>query len=79
MSCYRNLPEGQIVHFPKPQTERQSIMNQKLIAEVVSDLTELSPLSAKPSEDQANTLETPFYIVPAPPAPGKTAWSIAPL
>ncbi len=54
-------------------------MNQKLIAEVVSDLTELSPPSAKPSEDQANTLETPFYIVPAPPVPGKTAWRITPL
>jgi len=53
-------------------------MNKEFIAEVVSDLAEPTHSSIEPSEEQTNTGELPFYIIPAPPIPGKTAWSSAP-
>ncbi len=53
-------------------------MTKELTAEVVSDMAEPTHLSTKPSEEQTYTGELPFYIIPDPPIPGKTAWSIAP-
>jgi len=32
---------------------------------------------AEHTEDTVESTEFPFYIVPSPPIPGKTAWSIA--
>lgn len=63
---------------PKTQAESQTIMNNELIAEVVSDLAEPTYPSTEPSEERTGTGELPFYIIPGPPIPGKTAWSIAP-
>lgn len=53
-------------------------MNEELIAEVVSDLAELSHPPAESIEARTNSGEMPFYIIPAPPVPGKMAWSIVP-
>ncbi len=53
-------------------------MNNESIAEVMSDLAELTRPSTKLSEERTDTDELPFYVIPAPPIPGKTAWSIAP-
>ncbi len=53
-------------------------MNNELTADVASDLTELTHPSASSGEERTDARELPFYIVPAPPIPGKTAWSIAP-
>jgi len=53
-------------------------MNKDCIAEVVADLANLS----LPPDDDIDALddddEALHYIVPEPPVPGKTAWSIAP-
>ncbi len=53
-------------------------MSNELIAELASDLAELTRPSTKPSEERTDTGDLPFYIIPAPPIPGKTAWSIEP-
>ena len=80
MTCYRSLQEDRVDPISSnPKLESPIIMNKELIAEVVSELAGLIRPSAQPSEERTNTGEMPFYIVPEPPIPGKTAWSIAPL
>jgi hypothetical protein len=53
-------------------------MNKELIAEVVSDLAELSHPSTESREEPKDMGEPPDFVIPSPPIPGKTAWSIAP-
>ncbi len=64
--------------IPQIQTTCGTFMNNELTADVASDLTELTHPSASSGEERTDARELPFYIVPAPPIPGKTAWSIAP-
>lgn len=52
-------------------------MNNECIAEVVSDLADIS-LPITDQEKSKLTEEAPYYVIPAPPVPGKVAWSIVP-
>ena len=54
-------------------------MNPEPDIEPCSETNGYNRQSAAPAEALASTSEPPFYIVPAPPVPGKTGWSIAPL
>lgn len=42
-----------------------------------SDLSETPRPPAERAEETVESNEFPFYIIPPPPIPGKTAWSIA--
>lgn len=53
-------------------------MNDQLIAEVIADLADVAPAPVPTERPTATEKEYPFYIVPSPPIPGKTAWSIVP-
>jgi len=56
-------------------------MQQEPIADILSDRTELSPPIAVDGEDQHREPEPHSlqFVVPPPPVPGMTCWSIAPL
>jgi hypothetical protein len=43
-----------------------------------SDSSEPKPAAAESTGKPEVQDEFPYYIVPAPPIPGKTAWSLAP-
>lgn len=53
-------------------------MNTDMLAEIVADLAELTHPPAKPRGEEKTESREPPISIPAPPAPGKTAWSIAP-
>ena len=53
-------------------------MSKELIAEVVSDLSDLARTREEADIIEQGTTEHPFYIVPPPPVPGKTSWSVTP-
>jgi len=53
-------------------------MNSESIAKPESDSSEIPQPPAARVEETTNSNELPFYIVPEPPIPGKTSWSIAP-
>jgi hypothetical protein len=52
-------------------------MNSESTAKIDSNPTDISRSEAEHTEERAESDDYPFYIVPRPPIPGKTAWSIA--
>jgi hypothetical protein len=52
-------------------------MNSETTPKVESDQSETPRSPTEQSEETIESTEFPFYIVPPPPIPGKTAWSIA--
>jgi hypothetical protein len=61
----------------KNPAKRLKIMNSETTPKVESDQTEMPRSPTEQSEETIESTEFPFYIVPPPPIPGKTAWSIA--
>jgi hypothetical protein len=51
-------------------------MNSESTPKVDSDQSETLRSPTERSEETIESTEFPFYIVPPPPIPGKTAWSI---
>ncbi|BBA37443.1 hypothetical protein sS8_5526 [Methylocaldum marinum] len=62
---------------PLTPNREANIMNSESTTKVESNPTEISRSQVEHTEETAKSDEYPFYIVPRPPIPGKTAWSIA--
>ncbi|MBP1153130.1 MULTISPECIES: hypothetical protein [Methylocaldum] len=52
-------------------------MNSESTTKAESNPPETPRSQAERAEETLESTELPFYIVPRPPIPGKTAWSIA--
>lgn len=53
-------------------------MNEDTIAEMIDDLADSVVKGEEAHLPKPNSEEYPFYIVPRPPIPGKTRWSVTP-